>query len=89
MFSEIQRVLSDGGHLLVAFQAGDGEAVHPTDAYGTGNSLTNFRHCPEEVARSLVEAGLEPNVQAVRDPELAHESNPQTFIIARTVEPGR
>jgi ubiquinone/menaquinone biosynthesis C-methylase UbiE len=87
--SELQRVLSDGGHLLVAFQAGDSEAVHRTDAYGTGHSLTHFRHCPEEVARSLVEAGLKPHAQAVRDPELDHESTPQAFIIARNFEPGR
>jgi len=89
VFCELQRVLADGGHLLVAFQAGDSEAVHRTDAYGTGHSLTHFRHCPAEVARSLVEAGLKPHVQAVRDPEPDHESSPQAFIIARNIEPGR
>ena len=47
VFSELQRVLSDGGHVLVAFEAGDREAVHRTDAYGTGHSLTYYRHCPE------------------------------------------
>jgi ubiquinone/menaquinone biosynthesis C-methylase UbiE len=89
VFSELRRVLSVGGHLLVAFQAGDSEAVQRTDAYGTSHSLTHFRHCPEEVARSLVEAGLKPHAQAVREPELDHESTPQAFIIARNVEPGR
>jgi len=88
-FSELQRVLSGGGHLLVAFQAGDSKGVHRTDAYGTGHSLTYFRHCSQEVARSLVAAGLQPHAQAVRGPELAHESTPQAFIIARKVEPGR
>jgi ubiquinone/menaquinone biosynthesis C-methylase UbiE len=89
VFSELQRVLSDGGHVLVAFQAGDSEAVHRADAYGTGHSLTYYRHCPEEVARSLVEAGLKPHAKAVREPELANESTPQAFIIARNIEPGR
>jgi ubiquinone/menaquinone biosynthesis C-methylase UbiE len=89
VFTELQRVLADGGHLLVAFQAGDSEAVHRTDAYGTGHSLTHFRHSPEHVARSLVEAGLKPHAQAVREPELDHESEPQAFIIARSIEPGR
>jgi len=89
VFSELKRVLSDGGHFLVAFQAGDTEAVHRTDAYGTGHSLTYYRHCPEEVALSLVEAGLKPHAKAVRESELAHESTPQAFIIARNIEPGR
>jgi SAM-dependent methyltransferase len=88
-FSELQRVLSDTGHLLVAFQAGDNESVHRNDAYGTGHSLTYFRHRPEDVAQSLVAAGLHPHAQAVRDPELDHESTPQAFIIARNVAPGR
>jgi len=89
VFSELHRVLSGGGHLLVAFQAGESEAVRRTDAYGTGYSLTHIRHCPEVVARSLIEAGLKPHAQAVREPELDHESTPQAFIIARNVEPGR
>jgi ubiquinone/menaquinone biosynthesis C-methylase UbiE len=87
VFSELQRVLSNSGHLLVAFQAGDSKAVHRSDAYGTGRSLTHFRHSPEHVARSLLEAGLTPHAQAVRDPEFDHESTPQAFIIAHNVEP--
>jgi ubiquinone/menaquinone biosynthesis C-methylase UbiE len=89
LFCELKRVLCGGGHLLVAFQAGDGEAVHRADAYGTRHPLTYFRHGPQEVARSLVEAGLKPHAQAVRDPELDHESTRQAFVIARNVEPGR
>lgn len=88
VFSELERVLSDDGHLLVAFQAGGGEDVHRADAYGSGISLTNFRHSPDEVARSLVAAGLQVHAQAVREPELDHESTPQAFILARSVAPG-
>ena len=76
MFAELERVLSGDGHLLVAFQAGDGEGVHRTDAYGTGISLTSYRHSPEAVARSLVAAGFQVHAQAVREPELDHESTP-------------
>lgn len=89
VFREIVRVLSAHGHLLVAFQAGNGEAVTRDDAYGTGSSLTSFRHCPEEVARSLVAAGLHVHARAVREPEFEHESSPQAFIIARRIAPGR
>jgi ubiquinone/menaquinone biosynthesis C-methylase UbiE len=89
VFSELKRVLADGSHLLVAFQAGDSEAVHRTDAYGTGHSLTYFRHCPGQVARSLVSLGLEVHAQSVREPEFEHESTPQAFIIARNVDHGR
>jgi SAM-dependent methyltransferase len=89
VFAEQKRVLTSGGHLLVAFQAGDGEGVHRTDAYCTGVSLTSYRHSPEVVARSLVAAGLRAHVQAVREPELGHESTPQAFILARNVTAGR
>lgn len=89
VFAELKRVLSADGHLLVAFQAGDGECVHRADAYGTGISLTNYRHLPDEVARSLVAAGLQVHARAMREPELDHESTPQAFILARSVAPRR
>jgi len=85
VFAELNRVLSGGGHLLLGFQAGDGEGVHRADAYGTGISLTNYRHLPDEVARSLISAGLEVRARAVREPELDHETTPQAFILARSV----
>ncbi len=89
VFSEIVRVLSDHSHVLVAFQAGGGEGVNRTNAYGTSISLTNYRHSPEEVARSLATAGLHVHARAVREPEFDHESSPQAFILARCVAPGR
>ena len=82
-FAEMARVLSGDGHLLVAFQAGDGDAVHRTDAYGSGISLISYRHGPDEVARSLVAAGLQAHARAVRHAEFDHESTPQAFILAR------
>jgi SAM-dependent methyltransferase len=87
--AELERVLNGDGHLLLAFQAGDGECVHRADAYGTGISLTNYRHSPDEVARSLIAAGLQVHARAMREPELDHESTPQAFILARSIAPGR
>lgn len=88
VFAELERVLRADGHLLVAFQAGDGECVHLADAYGTGMSLTNYRHLPDQVARSLVAAGLQVHARAVRELELTHESTPQAFILARRTRIG-
>ncbi|MGH9250383.1 MAG: SAM-dependent methyltransferase, partial [Acidimicrobiales bacterium] len=66
-----------------------GECVHRADAYGTDISLTNYRRSPDEVARSVIAAGLLVHARAVREPELDHESTPQAFILARGVAPGR
>ncbi len=51
-FAELGRVLSPGGYLLVAFQAGSGEPVHRTDAHGTGFSLTSLSAQPRRRDRS-------------------------------------
>lgn len=88
-FTELKRVLARDGHLLLAFQAGDGEGVHRDDAYRAGVSLTSYRHSPDEVARHMTGAGLHVHARAVREPELDHESTPQAFILARTTAPGR
>lgn len=89
VFAELERVLTGDRHLLLAFQAGDGEGVHRADAYGTGIPLTNYRHSPDEVARSLTAAGLQVHARTVRQPELDHESTPQAFILARRAGTGR
>jgi ubiquinone/menaquinone biosynthesis C-methylase UbiE len=82
VFTELRRVLADGGQLLVAFQAGAGDAVHRTDAYSTSMTLTSFRHRLDDVVRSLVGAGLNVRARVVREPELEHESTPQAFVFA-------
>ncbi len=81
---ELVRVMAPGGQVLLAFQAGAGEAVHRCELYGTGLSLTSYRHAPDEVTRCLTAAGLRPHAQAMRQPELVHESTPQAFILARS-----
>lgn len=81
-FDELRRVLEIGGHLLLAFQAGVGDAVHRTDAHGTGLPLTSYRHKIEDVTRRLDRAGFEVHATAQRAPELEHESTMQAFVIA-------
>ena len=89
VFAELKRVLKTGGHLLLAFQAGNADRVQRPDAYGTGISLTSYRHSPDAVITSLCDAGWQMNTRAVREPELANESTPQAFILARNTGPGR
>lgn len=84
VFAELKRVLAHQGHLLVAFQAGDGECVCLSDAYGTGLSLTSYRHSPDHVARQLAAAGMQLLAQAVREPHLRYESARQAFFLARS-----
>lgn len=83
VFVEAARVVADGGRILVAIQAGDGVAIDRVDAYGTGFTLTDYRHEPDDVAESLVAAGLHVRATTIRVPELAHETTPQAFLIAR------
>lgn len=83
VFVEAGRVVADGGRILVAFQAGDGVPIDRADAYGTGFTLTNHRHEAKAVAESLVAAGLHVRATTIREPELAHETAPQAFLIAR------
>lgn len=87
--AELSRVLAPDGHLLVAFQAGNGEPVHRAEICGTEVSLTSYRHSPDAVALCLTEAGLHVHARATREPEFAHESTPQAFILARAGSPGR
>ena len=82
IFAELLRVLRSDGLLLLAFQAGHGQAVHHPDAHGTGLPLTSYRHSLDAVAGRMKAAGLEVHATAQRQPELAHESDPQAFVIA-------
>ena len=83
VFTEVARVLLAGGHLLLAFQAGAGDAVHRPDAYGTGLTLTSYRHDVEDVAQKVERAGFVVHATVQRAPVLAHESTPQAFLLAR------
>ncbi len=82
VWAELQRVVAQTGHLLIAFQAGGGEALHRDEIFGRPASLTSYRHAPTYVEQSLVEAGFRVHARVVRAPSLAHETTPQAFFIA-------
>ena len=83
VLEELARVLEAGGRLLLAFQEGAGEPLHRADAHGTGMPLTSYRHGVEDVTQRLQLAGFVVHATARRAPELAHESTPQAFVLAR------
>jgi SAM-dependent methyltransferase len=82
-FAELRRVVEPGGHLLLAFQAGDGGPTHRTDAHGTGLALTLYRHWLGDLTLRLERARFVVRATAERAPELDHESTPQAFVIAQ------
>ncbi len=88
IFTELLRTLRPGGLLLLAFQAGQGEALHQPDAHGTGQPLTTFRHALDDVTRRLEAAAFTVQATAQRQPELAHESTTQAFVIAAETSSG-
>ena len=83
LFGEFHRVLAPGGHLLLAFQAGDRprRLEHP---FGHPVSLDFRRRDPGHMADLLTAAGFALVSRTVRepDPDLA-ESVPQAFLFAR------
>lgn len=83
VFAELCRTLESGGHLLLAFQTGDGYAVHRNDAHGTGLPLTSYRHGVAEVVRRLGTVGFDVRATTERAPELDHETTRQAFVFAR------
>jgi SAM-dependent methyltransferase len=89
LFAEVRRVVTAGSPLVVAFQAGDGRAVSRSDAYDSGITLTSRRHEPGVVATTLNESGFEVRAVEVRPPALAHETDPQAFVLATAVDASR
>ncbi|OIJ88496.1 class I SAM-dependent DNA methyltransferase [Streptomyces colonosanans] len=81
LFTEFHRVLAPGGHLLLAFKAGD-ECVHLEHAYGHDLSLDVHRFPPDLVADLLGRAGFEEVARLVRAAE-EREATPQAYVIVR------
>ncbi|MEU6278708.1 class I SAM-dependent methyltransferase [Streptomyces sp. NPDC047028] len=83
LLDEFHRALAPGGHLLLAFQAGDRprRLEHP---FGHPVSLDFRRRDPGRMAELLTGAGFALVSRTVRepDPDLA-ESVPQAFLFAR------
>jgi SAM-dependent methyltransferase len=81
VLAEFRRVLAPGGHVLLAFQAGD-ERVHLEEAYGHAVSLDAYRLLPESVVVLLRTAGLVTGARLLREPQ-APEKVPQAYLLAR------
>ncbi|WP_329441502.1 class I SAM-dependent methyltransferase [Streptomyces canus] len=81
LFAEFHRVLAPGGHLLVAFQAGD-EDRHHDRPWGRPVALTFLRRQPEQMIELLRAAGFTLVSRTVREPG-PEEVSQQAFLIAR------
>lgn len=82
-FEEIGRVVSPGGLVLLAFQAGPGTPVRRSDAFGSGHPLTSYRHAPGVVAEGLEGAGFAIHATTLRSRARDHEQSSQAFVVAR------
>ena len=84
VIAEFHRVLAPGGHLLLAFQAGN-EPLHPARAFDHAVSLA-YRWSPDLVAELLSQAGLAEVARLLREPGRG-ERFPHACLLAR--KPGR
>ncbi|GAB2464325.1 class I SAM-dependent DNA methyltransferase [Streptomyces incanus] len=84
LFAGFRRLLAPGGHLLLAFQAGE-EALHLEHPFGHPVALDFQRRRPDRMAEALEAAGFALVLRSERaaDDEQG-ESTPQAFLIART-----
>ncbi|MFE2421780.1 class I SAM-dependent DNA methyltransferase [Streptomyces hokutonensis] len=87
LFTEFHRVLAPGGHLLIAFQAGD----HPLTLdrpFGHPVRLDFERRRPEAMAELLEAAGFEVRSRTVREAKTElGESSAQAFLTGRKAVP--
>jgi len=83
VFAELHRVLRPGGHLLLAFQAGEDERVDHEQAYGHAVSYVSYRLSVDRVVELLGRAGFALNTRVVREPEGPYEKTQQAYLLAR------
>lgn len=82
IFTDFHRMLGPGGHLLLAFQAGN-ERKHIEHAYGHDISCDAYRLPPQEIIEKLGESGFTVISRLVREPEGELESTEQVYLLAR------
>ena len=82
LLAEFRRLLAPGGHVLLAFQVGDGSLRVSRQASGRAVSLDFRRWSPDGVADLLTRAGLAVEARLVREPDDT-EKVPQAYLLAR------
>lgn len=82
IFREFERALAPGGHLLMAFKAGEGH-VHLERAYGHDLSLDVYRFPPERISELLRQAGFVEVARLVRAADAEYEKTPQAYLLVR------
>jgi SAM-dependent methyltransferase len=81
VFTEFERVLAPGGHLLLAFQAGD-ERRRLEQAYGHAVSYDAYRLPPDRITELLSHAGFVVDAQLLCEPG-EREKTQQAYLLAR------
>ncbi|MEU9303641.1 methyltransferase domain-containing protein [Streptomyces sp. NPDC048269] len=81
VLAEFARVLAPGGHVLIAFDAGD-RKIRLEHAYGHPVALDVYGTPPDLIAGLLAGAGLTEVGRLVREPD-GNEKSPQGFLLAR------
>ena len=89
VFAEFHRVLAPGGHLLLAFKAGD-TLRHLDHAYGHDLALAVYWTDPDAVADTLATSGLTVDARLIREPDAAERPRQgrQAFFLASRPEHG-
>lgn len=82
VFGGFRRALAGGGHLMLAFQAGDEFRVR-TEAHGHEVSIAYHLRPPERVAGWLRDAGFTMLATLVREIDAEWERAPRVFLLAR------
>ena len=82
VFAGFARAARPGAPVVVAFQAGRGERVDRTSAYGHPVPITYHLHSVEAVMVALAGAGFRLDATVVREPSQAHETTQQAFLLA-------
>jgi SAM-dependent methyltransferase len=83
-FAEMERVLTPGGLLLLAFHIGD-EVIRPAELWGHAITMEFFHLQPDAIERLLTDAGFAIEAVIERDPyapEVEYQSR-RAYIFAR------